>query len=113
MHHSDRFPIHITVPGSPDDPRTPVEAPPGAVVHHSPLLHPEDVTVVDGIRCTSVARTLVDCAEEMTKDELRQLFANADRKGMLDLDAVRASAARAEWRPSLPMLYEVLEEFAD
>jgi len=49
----------------------------------------------------------------MTKDELREVFANADRKGMLDVDAVRRSAARAEWRPSLAMLYEVLEEFAD
>jgi mRNA-degrading endonuclease RelE of RelBE toxin-antitoxin system len=25
-----------------------------------------------------------DCAEVMTKDELRELFANADRKGLLD-----------------------------
>ena len=67
--------------------------------------------MVDGIPCTSVARTLVDCAEEMTKDELRELFANADRKGLLDIDAVRRSAARAEWRPSLQMLYEVIDEF--
>ena len=67
--------------------------------------------MVDGIPCTSVARTLVDCAEEMTKDELRAVFANADRKGLLDIDAVRRSAARVEWRPSLQMLYEVIDEF--
>ena len=67
--------------------------------------------MVDGIPCTSVARTLVDCAEEMTKDELREVFANAERKGLLDIDAVRRSAARAEWRPSLQMLYEVIDEF--
>jgi len=113
MDPSGRFPIHITVPGSPHDPRGAADAPPGVVIHHSPPLHPDDLAVVDGIPCTGVARTLVDCAEVMTKDELREVFANADRKGMLDLDAVRASAARAEWRPSLPMLYEVLEEFAD
>jgi len=104
-------PIHITVPGSPDDPRTRVDAPPGVVVHYSPSLHPDDVAVVDGIRVTSVARTLIDLAEEMTKDELCEVFANARSKGMLDLDAVRASAARVEWRPSLPMLYEVISEF--
>ena len=103
--------IHITVPGSPDDPREPVNAPPGVVLHHSPPLHPEDRAIVDGIPCTSVARTLVDLAEEMTKDELREVFANADRKGLLDIDAVRRSAARVEWRPSLPMLYEVIDEF--
>jgi predicted transcriptional regulator of viral defense system len=104
-------PIHVTVPGSPDDPREPFNAPPGVVLHHSPHLHPEDVAMVDGIPCTSVARTLVDCAEEMTKDELREVFANADRKGLLDIDAVRRSAARVEWRPSLQMLYEVIDEF--
>ena len=30
---------------------------------------------------------------------------------MLDIDAVKASAARVEWRPSLTMLYEVIAEF--
>jgi hypothetical protein len=104
-------PIHVTVPGSPDDPRTRVAAPPGVVVHYSPPLHPDDVAVVHGIPCTSLARTLVDCAEVMAKDELREVFANARRKGMLDLDAVRASAARVEWRPSLPMLDEVINGF--
>ena len=105
-------PIHVIVPGSPDDPRTRVDPPPGVVVQYSPPLHPDDLTVVDGIPCTSVARTLVDLAEIMTKDELSEVFANAESQGRLDLDAVRASAARVEWRPSLPMLYEVIDEFA-
>ena len=109
---SSEPPIHVTVPGFPHDPREPVEAPPGVVIHHSPPLHPDDMAVVNGIPCTSVARTLVDCAEEMTKDELRQLFANAERKGLLDIEAVRRSAARVEWRPSLQMLQEVIDEFA-
>jgi hypothetical protein len=112
MDSSAYEPIHVTVSGSPDDPRTRVDAPPGVVVHYSPPLHPDDVAVVDGIPCTSVARTLVDCAEVMTKDDLSELFANAKSQGMLDLDAVRASAGRVEWRPSLAMLYEVINEFA-
>ena len=69
--------------------------------------------MVDGIPCTSVARTLVDCAEEMAKDDLRELFAETERMGLLDIDAVRRSAARVEWRPSLTMLYEVINEFAE
>lgn len=104
-------PIHVVVPDSPHDPRDRRPAPPGVVIHYSPPLHPDDRAVVDGIPVTSVARTLVDLAEDMTKDELREVFANAERKGMLDLDAVRASAGRVEWRPSLPMLYEVINEF--
>jgi hypothetical protein len=71
-------PIHITVPGCPGDPRA--AAPPieGVVIHRGPPLHPDDRTVVDGIPCTSVARTLVDLAEVMTRDELRATFARAD-----------------------------------
>jgi hypothetical protein len=112
MDFSGDFPIHITVPASPDDPREPRPNPPGVVIHHSPPLHPDDLAVVDGIPCTSLARTLVDCAEDMSKDELRAFFADFDRKGMLDIAAVRRSAARVEWRPSLPMLYEVIAEFS-
>jgi hypothetical protein len=111
MDHSQLWPIEVTVTGSADDPREPIDVPPGVIVRHSPPLHPDDVSVVDGIPCTSVARTLVDCAEVMAKDELRELFASAEEKGMLDTAAVRASAARVEWRPSLPLLYEVLDEF--
>ncbi len=52
----------------------------------------------------NVARTLVDCAEGTTLDELRDMFRNARSKRLLDIDAVRASAARVEWRPTLSML---------
>lgn len=105
-------PIHIVVPGRPDDPRSRVPDLPGIIVHHSPPLHPDDLSVVRGIPCTSVARTLVDCAEVMSRDELVELFRNAEAKGMLDIDAVRASRARVEWRPSLAMLDEVIDEFS-
>ena len=107
-HHE---PIHITIPGSPDDPRL-ADPPPGVVVHYTPPLHPDDLAVVDGIPCTSVARTLVDLAETTTIDELREVFGNARRMGLLDIEAVKASAARVEWRPSLPMLHRVIEEFS-
>lgn len=103
--------IHITVPGSRDDPRS-ADPPPGIVVHYTAPLHPDDLAVVDGIPCTSVARTLVDCAEEMTIDELRELFRAARSKGLLEIDAVRASAARVEWRPSITMLRMVIDEFS-
>src|SRR4051794_17879557 len=104
-------PIHITIPGDPGDPRARMEAPPGIVIHRSPPLHPDDRDVVDGIPVTSLARTLVDLAEVSDKEELRSFFIEAREQGRLDTDAVRASAERAEWRPSLPMLYEVIAEF--
>jgi hypothetical protein len=105
-------PIHITVQGSPGDPRVPVEPPPGVVLHFAPELHPDDVTVVDGIPVTSVARTLVDLAEVSTRDELVAAFSRARELGLLDMPAVEASYSRVEWRPSLPMLRSVMDEFS-
>jgi len=108
----DEFPVDITIAGSSDDLRTRT-APDGVVVHRVPPLHPDDVvTLPDGLPVTSVARTLVDLAEEMSRDELRATFETAGRRGLLDIEAVRASRARVEWRPSLKMLDEVISEFS-
>jgi predicted transcriptional regulator of viral defense system len=105
-------PIHITVPGSPEDPRNRRPAPAGVVIHYVPELHPDDVTIVNGLPVTSVARTLIDCAEEATRSELRELFERARERGILDMAAVRAARGRVEWRPSLAMLDEVIAEFS-
>jgi hypothetical protein len=106
-------PIHITIQGDTRDPRSRVEAPPGVVIHRSPPLHPDDLDEIDGIPVTSFARTLVDLAEVSDQAELRSYFMQARAQGRLDTDAVRASAGRVEWRPSLPMLYAVIAEFED
>ena len=103
-------PIHVYVPGVKDDPRKP-PAIPGVVVHRGPPLHPDDMTTIDGIPVTSLPRTLIDCAEVTTIDELRMMFANARARGLLDPAAMRAARARVEWRPSLAMLDRVIEEF--
>ena len=103
-------PIHITIPASEADPRIPDDLE-GVIIHRVPSLHPDDVTVVDGIPVTTVARTLVDLAEDLSIDELRATFRRARELGLLDIEAVRASAARVEWRPSLEMLDQVIDEF--
>ena len=105
-----REPIHVLIPGSDDDPRVPT-ALPGVVVHRGPPLHPDDMTTLDGIPVTSPSRTLIDLAECMSADELRATFARAREIGLLDPAALRAARARVEWRPSLAMLDEVIEEF--
>ena len=106
-------PIDITIPGCADDPRSLTPAPPGVRIHRVPSLHPDDVTVLDGIPVTTPSRTLVDLAEVLTRDELRSAFAQAREIGLLNMAAVDASYARVEWRPSLQMLSEVMEEFRD
>ncbi len=105
--------IHITVPGSSDDPRDDPPQHDGVEIHRGPPLHPDDVTIHKGLPVTSPARTLVDAAEFSTREELRAIFRRAREIGLLDLDAVRASRSRVEWRPSLGMLDEVIAEFDD
>jgi hypothetical protein len=80
-------------------------------MHHGPPLHPDDVTTLNGIPVTSPSRTLIDCAEFMTVTELRAAFARAQEIGLLDPEALRAARERVEWRPSLAMLDEVIQEF--
>lgn len=105
-------PIDIYVPAGGDDPRLDDPDPPGIRIHRGPPLHPDDLDVVDGIPCTSVSRTLIDLAEVMGERELRQCFLNAAARGLLDPDAIRASRQRVEWRPSLPVVDRLIEEFA-
>jgi predicted transcriptional regulator of viral defense system len=104
-------PIHIYIPESAEDPRRPITDPPGILVHRGPSLHPDDITIVDGLPVTSVSRTLVDCAQCCEPKELREIFINARSRGLLDVAAVRRSRARVEWRPSLAMFDAVFAEF--
>ena len=48
-----------------------------------------------------------------TRDELRDCFVRARELQLLDMEAVEASYARVEWRPSLAMLREVMDEFSE
>ncbi len=103
-------PIHVTIAGCPGDPRVQRD-PEGVVVHRVPALHPDDRTTVNGIPVTTPARTLIDLAEVLGETELREAFATARARGLLDMDAVAASRARVEWRPSLSMLDAVIADF--
>lgn len=108
----DEDPIDVYVPGGVGDPRAETPAPPGVVVHRGPPLHPDDIAIgPGGIRVTSVSRTLIDLAEVLDADELRGCFDRAREQGLLDLEALRASRSRVEWRPSLAMLDEIIAEY--
>ena len=106
----DHEPIQVYVPGSVDDPRD-TPSIPGVMIHRGPPLHPDDVTTYRGLPITSPSRTLIDLAEVMTAAELRAAFARAREIGLLDPEALRAARARVEWRPSLAMLDDVIDEF--
>jgi hypothetical protein len=103
--------IDIYIPASADDPRDEPLDLPGVRIHRGPPLHPDDRAVVNGLPVTSVARTLIDCAECCSPAELRDLFLSANEQGLLDVEAVCRTRARVEWRPSLAMFDAVFAEF--
>ena len=105
-------PIHVYLPGVSDDPRDALDLPDGVIAHLGPPLHPDDVTTVDGIPVTSPSRTLIDLAEVMEIDELRECFIRARAIGLLDPEALRAARRRVEWRPSLEVVDTLIAEFA-
>jgi very-short-patch-repair endonuclease len=51
-------------------------------LHHAPSLPARDVVVVDGIRCTSATRTIVDCAALLGDEALETAFEHARRMGL-------------------------------
>ena len=106
----DCRPIDVYIPESAEDPRTAIEIP-GVTIRRGPPLHPDDVTTLNGLRVTSPSRTLIDLAEVVSADELRAAFARARALGLLDPVALSAARARVEWRPSLAVLDEVIDEF--
>jgi hypothetical protein len=108
---SDGEPIHVTIVGDPHDPRAPLRTPAGVVIHYAPDLHPDDVCVVGGILTTSPSRTLIDLAEVVEPDELRELFMRARDLGLLDREQLLAARRRVEWRASLQLFDEVMNEF--
>jgi len=81
----------------------------GLRLHHTGPLRLEETGTVDGIPCTSPARTLVDNAGTAGTRTLRSMFERAAAKGILDLDAIEASMAPG--RPGMPALRELIAEW--
>jgi len=58
----------------------------------------EDMTVVRGIPVTSPARTLVDLAPMLTAAQLAATLGEADRRGLLDAEAISRALRRTKGR---------------
>ena len=71
----------------------------GVRVHRVRSLHPDDVTVVDGIPVTSVARTLFDIARTEPPRQLRYALDQAERLRLLDLRELERFRGCKGWRP--------------
>jgi hypothetical protein len=80
-------------------------------VHRSPTLEPQDLTTIDGIPCTSLARTLLDLAEVVNRRAVERAINQAEVKRIFDLRAVEEVLSRAPGRRGAGVLKGVLAEY--
>ena len=66
----------------------------GVAVHRSRTLTPADITTVDGIPCTTVARTLLDLAAVTPRRSTERAIEQAEVQGVLDYRATVAQLER-------------------
>jgi very-short-patch-repair endonuclease len=104
------------------DPRTVVDVPVvgartrqsrrGVEVHSGTSLIPADVTVHDGVACTTVARTLLDVAATLDRRSLERVVDRAEELRLFDLSAVADVLARNRGRRGAARLGAALAQYA-
>jgi predicted transcriptional regulator of viral defense system len=82
----------------------------GVHVHSGATLSPDDIVKVDGIRCTTLARTLLDLADVLTRRELERAIDRAGELRVLDMAAIDDVLERAGRRRGAAALRAVLAE---
>jgi hypothetical protein len=78
--------IHLTVPTS-----TGRERRAELRLHRSGTLTPRDVTEIQGVPVTSVARTIIDLSRTLKGRPLEQVVDLADERGLVDFDDLRSA----------------------
>jgi hypothetical protein len=101
---SNQTRIDVTVPGRSTRKHR------GIDVHRSTTLTPADVTRVNGIPCTTVARTLFDLADVLNRRHLERAFDQAEVMGVLNLLALEDVLARNRTRPAARRVRAVLAD---
>ena len=104
LRQSNRSRVDVTAPGRRGRGRRGIE------VHSAATLRPCDVETVDGIPCTTVARTLLDLADVVSPRQLERACEQADRLQVFDLRAINEQLARANGRRGAATLRTILAE---
>jgi hypothetical protein len=105
MDRSWRTPLEVTI-------RSGDRRPPGIVVHRCRTVARNDVRTQLGIRATTPARTLLDCAPALTAHELARKVNDARRAGLLTPAAIDDILARNPTHPGARALAGVDREHA-
>lgn len=99
--------VDVTVPGTSAASRR------GIVRHASLTVSAADLTVIDGIACTTVARTLVDVADSQPRRVAERALDQAEVLGAFDLSATLAAADRAGRRHGAAVIRELLVVYGE
>lgn len=82
----------------------------GIAAHSGRGLTPVDRTVIDGIACTSLARTLLDLAEVTDRHALERAFDRADTLRLLNMGPLEELLKRSDGRRGVKLIRAVLAE---
>jgi very-short-patch-repair endonuclease len=97
-----RLPVEVTMPRRK---RRRIE---GVRIHRVRDLLADEVTMVDGIRVTTPARTLLDIAATLTSREVEQALANALRMGIVTREEMGRTLERHPRHRGVSLLRELL-----
>ena len=82
----------------------------GIDLHRVRTLDPRDVTVIDHIRVTTVARTLVDLAEILDESALENAIQQSEMRGLLDVRKTLEAIERVHGRRGAHVLRDLLDD---
>ena len=82
----------------------------GIDVHRSVTLTPADITIVDGIPVTTVARTALDLAAVVRRRSVERALDQAEILEVFDLTALIDQLNRNPYHPGAPILKAILAE---
>lgn len=82
---------------------------PGLKVRGRPSLRSADITAIDMIPVTAVARTLVDLATELPPRRLERAVNEADKHDLIDPEALRLASDEYEGQPGASALRRLLD----
>ena len=103
----NRAKTDVTVPGRSARSRPTID------VHTSLTLDPADITTINGIPCTTVARTLVDLGDVVSRSAVERAVNQAEVLRLFDGKAVHEALARAGPRRGAGTLRAVLESYTE
>ncbi|MGB9183219.1 MAG: type IV toxin-antitoxin system AbiEi family antitoxin domain-containing protein [Solirubrobacteraceae bacterium] len=102
---TERSGIEVTIPG------TGSRRLDGIDIHRSTTLDARlDATIIDGITCTTVARTLLDLCGVVPRRATERAFDQAEVSGRLDLHALQSQLDRNRGRPQAAIMRAVVEQ---